>query len=382
MRLLFSIILLAISLHSVAQDFTFKVRKVPKLKYFVFADGFKTHNLDQKSKIEEDFPLRMYLQVYENDTFLIRWSECKLSDANVELDYLKRDSLTFAGKLIRQGNDGMKFEFPFQEETFQMFVMSEDPLVSKYEYMIGPPNKRVERIKYSFLYNKKLIVLADLFKHEVDSHPEIDEALKLSARIKLGFYSSDLYSAKKVSADIPLNIVNTYPVHFILNNANNCDNKLYWKGVTQSMRFTLSDTSKFRKERGMISKMPEENIVSLEAEMVEYYKVRRYVFIENDSQIYVSNLNRGCYAILDTLKNLESIPIAEHWENRDGVNNYLVRIDKNKWGWASRYSCVVEWRVFEDKKIKKILELPAKKLFKLLNKAEYKGRVLLDASCD
>ena len=239
-----------------------------------------------------------------------------------------------------------------------------------------------KELNYSFLYNKKLIVLADLFKHEVDSHPEIDEALKLSARMKLGFYSSDLYSAKKVSADIPLNIVYTYPVNFILNNSNTCENKLYWKGVTEPMRFTLSDTSKHRKEREMINQMPEENIVSMEADMVEYYKARRYVYMENDSQVYVSDLNRGCFAMQDTLNSLDSIPVADYWENRDGVNNYLVRIDKEKWGWASRYSCAVEWRVIEEKRLKKLLDLPEKKLFKQLNKVEYKARVLLDASCE
>ncbi len=77
-----------------AQLFTFRIRKVPELKYFVFAGEFQNHNLDQKTKESTFFPKRLYLQVYDNDTFLIRWSKWKLKEANVQLDYLKRNSLT------------------------------------------------------------------------------------------------------------------------------------------------------------------------------------------------------------------------------------------------------------------------------------------------
>ena len=90
-----------------AQKHVFKIRKVPQLKYFVFADGFNKHNLEEKKLENKSFPKRLYLQVYENDTFLIRWSDWKLAEANIKLDYLKRDSLTFAGKIIRQKKTGM-----------------------------------------------------------------------------------------------------------------------------------------------------------------------------------------------------------------------------------------------------------------------------------
>lgn len=373
---------MAISLHSVAQDFTFKIRKVPTLKYFVFADGFNTHNLDVKTKVEEEFPLRMYLQVYDNDTFLVRWSNWKLSEANVQLDYLKRDSLTYASKLIRQGDKGMKFEFPFQGETYQMFTMSEEPLVKQQEYKVGPLDKPIKMIKFFFLYNKKLVILADIEKEKVENDSTIEEAIKLSARIKLGFYSSNLYSSKKVSADIPLNIVYTYPVNFILNNSNTCDRKLYWKGLRTNMQLNLSDTSEYRKQRNMISKMPDDVLIDMNGESVEYYKSRRYVYMENDSQIYVSSLNRGCDVFRDTLSNLDSIPIANVWDARDGINNYLVDLGDNRWGWASRYSCAVEWRVYDEKKIKKSLKLTPKKLFKGLIFIEPAAKVLLNQECE
>ena len=89
-------------------------QKSSTLKNILYlADGFNKHNLKEKKLEQESFPKRLYLQVYENDTFLIRWSDWKLAEANIQLDYLKRDSLTFAGKVIRQKKDGHEIYFPF-----------------------------------------------------------------------------------------------------------------------------------------------------------------------------------------------------------------------------------------------------------------------------
>ena len=95
-----------------AQLFTFKIRKVPELQHFVFADEFINHNLNKKTSINTLFPKRLYLQVYSNDTFIVRWSENKLKEANSQFDYLSRDSLTYVGKLVQQGEHGIKFTFP------------------------------------------------------------------------------------------------------------------------------------------------------------------------------------------------------------------------------------------------------------------------------
>lgn len=377
-----NILLLLLLAHSSgAQNFVFKIRKVPELKYFVFADGFNNHNLDKKSKEEIEFPNRLYLQIYDNDTFLIRWSKWKLNEANTQLDYLKRDSLTFAGKIKRQGGKGMKFSFPFEGNTFQMFSMSEEPLVQKKEYKAGPMNAPVKMVKFFFNYNKKLIVLADLEKEKVDKNPEIEEALKLSARIKLGFYSNDLYSAKKLTADLPLNIIHTYPVHFILANSNSCDQKLYWNGITTTKTLNLKDTSIYRRERSIIEKMPEDVLININGPEAEYYVSRRYVFLKNDSQIYVSNLNRGCVVFNDSLNQIDSIPIATYWDARDGVNNYFIQTSEKLWGWASRYGCTVEWRIYDEKAVKKLLKLPSETLFKKLLSIPTKSAVLLNKSC-
>lgn len=364
-----------------AQLFTFRIRKVPELKYFVFADEFQNHNLDQKTKESTFFPKRLYLQVYDNDTFLIRWSKWKLKEANVQLDYLKRDSLTYAGKLIRQGEDGMKFTFPLGAETYNMFSMSEEPLVQKRNYEVGPPDDREKRIEFFFDYNQKRIILADLAKDEVENNPEIEEALKVSSRIKLGFFSSDLYNSEKINADLPLNIVSTNPVHFVLANSNACDQKLYWNGLTTTRTLNLNDTAIYNKERKWVNALPEDVLINISGPDVIYYQSRRYVFIENDSLVFVSNLNRGCQVFSDTLNNLSAIPKANYWDARDGVNNYLVQVENDLWGWISRYGCVVEWRVYEDKKIRKLLAKKAQILFQELNNIKPLNAILLNETC-
>lgn len=377
-----SLILLLLICGSVkAQLFTFRVRKVPELKYFVFADEFQNHNLNEKTNQGILFPQRLYLQVYENDTFLIRWSKWKLKEANIQLDYLKRDSLTFAGKLIRQGKDGMKFIFPFQNETYNMFTMSEEPLVQKRNYKVGPPENREKRIEFYFDYNKKRIILADLPKEDVEDHTEIEEALKMSSRIKLGFFSSDLYNEEKASADLPLNIVSTYPVHFVLANSNSCAQKLYWNGLTTTRTLNLNDTSVYRKERTWVENLPDDVLLNINGPDVIYYQSRRYAFIENDSLVYVSNLNRGCEVFNDSLLELDSIPKADYWDSRDGVNNYLVSMENNKWGWVSRYGCVVEWRVYDGKKIRKLFVKKPEFMFQELPAIEALNAVLLNETC-
>ena len=365
-----------------AQDFIFKIRKVPELNYFVFADGFKNHNLDEKTQDEINFPQRLYIQIYDNDTFLIRWSNWKLKDANIQFDYLIRDSLTFTGKIKRQGEKGMKLVFPYEDQTYNMFSMGEEPLVKTKEYEVGPVNEKVKRVKFSFEYNKKVVVLADLLKKEVDSTPEILEALKMSARIKMGFYSNDLYNDEKRTADLPFNIVDTYPVRFILSNSETCSQNLFWKGITTTKTINLNDTSKLREDREWINSLTDDVLIDINGSDVEYYKSRRYVYLENDSQIFVSKLNRGCNIFRDSLDKIDSIPIADFWDARDGINNYLVNLENGLWGWASIYSCAIEWRIYERKKIRKILKQTPKEMFKRLINVPTKGQMLLNEICE
>jgi hypothetical protein len=379
----YSIIILLLSNFTLrAQNFIFKVRKVPELKYFLFADGFKNHNLEEKTKSKIDFPKRLYLQIYDNDTFIVRWSTWQLKKANNQFDYLIRDSSTFAGKIQRKAKDGMKLEFPFKGETYQMFSMGKEPLVKAKEYKKGPPNAKVKRVKFSFEYNKKIVVLADLLKQEVDSTPEILEALKMSSRIKLGFYSSSLYKEGKTSPDIPLNIINTYPVRFILSNSEICSQNLFWKGITTTKTLNFNDTSRIREDRKWVDSLSDDVLIGINGPDVEYYKSRRYVYLENDSQIYVSKLNRGCGVFRDSLAKIDTIPIAEFWESRDGLNNYLVKLEKDLWGWASIYSCAIEWRIYKRKKIRKLLRQSPQEMFKKLIDVQTKGQMLLNEICE
>lgn len=379
-NLFYIFILSSFSIHG--QNFIFKIRKVPKLTCFVFADGFNHHNLEKKTKSNIDFSKRLYLQLYDNDTFLICWSTLQLEEANIRLDYLIRDSATFAGKVQRQAKDGMKLEFPFEGETYQMFVMGKEPLVKVKEYKTGPPNAQVKRVKFSFEYNKKIVVLADLLKQEVDSTPEILEALKMSSRIKLGFYSSALYKEEKTSPDIPLNIINTYPVSFILSNSETCSKNLFWKGITTTKTLNLNDTSRIREDRKWVDSLTDDLLIGINGPDVEYYKSRRYVYLENDSQIYVSKLNRGCTFFSDSLTKIDSIPVADFWEAGDGLNNYLVKLEKDLWGWASIYGCLIEWRIYEKKKIRKLLRQSPKEIFTKLVYTPTKGQMLLNEICE
>ena len=363
-----------------AQLFTFKIRKVPELQHFVFADEFINHNLNKKTSINTLFPKRLYLQVYSNDTFIVRWSENKLKEANSQFDYLSRDSLTYVGKLVQQGEHGIKFTFPFENQIYNMFAMAEEPLVLKRNYDIGPPKKREARIEFYFFYNNKRITLADLPKKEVDNHPEIEKALNSSHRIKLGFFSNLLYK-KKVSSDLPLNIVETFPVHFVLTNSKSCTKKLYWKGITTTRTLNLNDTAHYEKGKEWLDQLPDDVLVDIIGNDVVYYQSRRYVFIENDSLIFVSNLNRGCKVFNDSLKNLHSIPVAEFWDSRDGINNYLIKIEDKYWSWVSRYGCTVEWRVYSEKKIKKLFQKRPVELFKELIAIEPLNAILLNENC-
>ena len=364
-----------------AQLFTFRVRKVPELKHFVFADEFQNHNLSKKKHESVFFPQRLYLQVFDNDTFIIRWSRWKLKEANIQLDYLKRDSLTYAGKLVRRGKKGMIFTFPFEDKTYKMFTIAEEPLVQKRKYEIGPPEDKEKWIEFYFEYNKKRIILANLPKKEVENHPEIEDALKLSSRIKLGFFSNELYKNKKISSEIPLNIVNTYPVHFVLANSNSCNQKLYWKGITTTKTLNLNDTSVYRREREWVNKLPEDVLINIIGTNVLYYQSRRYVFIENDSLIFISNVNRGCELFNNTLNNLASIPLADYWESRDGINNYLVKIEDDLWGWIFRYGCTVESRLYDKKQIRKILTMEPSEIFKELHEIKPLNATILNETC-
>jgi len=114
---------------------------------------------------------------------------------------------------------------------------------------------------------------------------------------------------------------------------------------------------------------------------IEYWSNRRYVFLENDSQIYITNINRGCDIVNDSISKLVQIPTADYWDSRDGVSNYLLPIDKKNWAWASKYSCTVEWRIYDEKAIKKLVSLHSKILFKKLLDIEPINTTLLNETC-
>ena len=365
-----------------AQKNVFKIRKVPHLKYFVFADGFNKHNLKEKKLEKESFPKRLYLQVYENDTFLIRWSDWKLAEANVQLDYLKRDSLTFAGKVIRQKKTGMKFIFPFEGETFHMFSISQEPLVKQRNYKAGKPGEQKKRVSFYFTYEDKSLILADMLLKQVKENQEIEEVLKSSARIKLGFYSNELYANDGIAEDLPLNIVNTYPVHFILESSKTCEQKLFWNGIPTTKYLNMNDTAQLRTDRAFVNNLPPENILSINNNQVEYYQARRYVYLENDSQLVASNFNRGCSFFKTRINDLDSIPVAPYWDTRDGISNYLTPIGNQLWGWVSKYGCLVEWKIYEEKKIKRLRSLSSQELFKQLKDATVKSSMTLNLSCN
>ena len=130
-----------------------------------------------------------------------------------------------------------------------------------------------------------------------------------------------------------------------------------------------------------MDQLPDDVLVDIIGNDVVYYQSRRYVFIENDSLIFVSNLNRGCKVFNDSLKNLHSIPVAEFWDSRDGINNYLIKIEDNYWSWVSRYGCTVEWRVYSEKKIKKLFQKRPVELFKELIAIEPLNAILLNENC-
>ncbi|MDC1188288.1 hypothetical protein N8089_00700 [Flavobacteriales bacterium] len=364
-----------------AQKHVFKIRKVPQLKYFVFADGFNKHNLEEKKLENKSFPKRLYLQVYENDTFLIRWSDWKLAEANIKLDYLKRDSLTFAGKIIRQKKTGMKFIFPYKGETFHMFSISQEPLVKQRNYKAGKPGEQKKRVSFYFTYKDKSLILGDMLLKQVKENQKIEVILKSSARVKLGFYSNELYANDAIAENLPLNIVNTYPVHFILENSKTCQQTLFWNGVPTTKYLNINDTAQLSKDRAFVNNLPSENILSIDNNQVEYYQARRYVHLENDSQLVASDYNRGCSYFQKKLNNLDGIPLAPYWDTRDGINNYLTPIGNKLWGWVSKYGCLTEWKVYEENKIKTLLSLPSQELFKQLNYVTVKSSAILNLSC-
>lgn len=362
-----------------AQNFLFKVRKVPQLKYHVFSDKYNHHNLDEKTNEEQSFPLRLYIQVYDNDTFLIRWCNWQLTEASNQLDYLNRDSLTFAGKVSRSGEEDLKLVFPFKDQTCHMFSISEEPLIISRTYR---DKENVERVNFGFTYNGQNIFIADLLKEDVEGNEEIVAALKLSARIKLGFYSEDLYNSEKVSTDLPFNIVNTFPVQFIIDHSSKCDSKLFSSGVTTTQQIRMSDTASYRADKDFINALPEANLIRVSDGQFEYYTSRRYVYLESDSQVVVSDLNDGCAQFYSSLDTLPEIETAEFWKADDGVNNYLVRVSDDYWGYVSKYGCTLTWRIYTHKSLRKILKKQRENIFQAIQKVKFISETALDKTCD
>jgi hypothetical protein len=144
----------------------------------------------------------------------------------------------------------------------------------------------------------------------------------------------------------------------------------------------MNDTAQLRTDRAFVNNLPPENILSINNNQVEYYQARRYVYLENDSQLVASNFNRGCSFFKTRINDLDSIPVAPYWDTRDGISNYLTPIGNQLWGWVSKYGCLVEWKIYEEKKIKRLRSLSSQELFKQLKDATVKSSMTLNLSCN
>lgn len=379
---LFIIPIITIAATSKGQNHVFKIRKAPLLTYSVFADGYDDHDLEDKTSIYENFPQRLYIQVYDNDTFLIRWCDWELTEAASKLDYFYRDSLTFVGAVKRQGEKDIKLIFPFNNQFVHMFTISEEPLIQQKVYTVGEGEEKQKRVSFYFEYNGNSILLGDELEEKVASNEAIQDALQLSARMKLGFYSEKIYQNESDNENLPFNIVKTYPLKFILQNSKNCNEKLFWRGVTTTKQINTNDTASFNKDQKFIKSISKDNLVNLSNGSVEYYISRRYIYFENDSQLVVSNLNNGCEIFLDSLHQNNWIKDAPYWQNKDGINNYLIQVSPDYWGYASKYGCSVTWLMYKAKTIKKLIKKSPTNIFRKLNKMEPVSQNLLSNTCE
>lgn len=373
MRWLWCSILLLFSLSSFSQTYTFKLRKRPALEFFLFADGYVKENLEEKTKEEIDFEDRIYIQLYANDTFLIHWSQKGLEEESKAQNYFVRDTNTYVGAYRSVGGDRIKLSFPYKGKTYNMFDMKVEPLIQKNIYKVSKESKK-NRISYAFDFDGKVNILADVDEDDEEAIFEFDDLQMSSRNITFGFFSDDLYK-KKADQNVPLNIVKTYPARFILANAG-CHTNLFWNGVQQTRTLGANDTT-------FLAELPEDNIVSMDGNNLTYYVNRRYVYLHNDSQIVVTDLNRSCEYFFEEVDTVNSLTSSIAYEARDGVKDFLVKMpQKNRYGWVSTYGCAVKWKIIEDRKIKKILEDESVNVFDALNSFKPISNAVLSEYCD
>ncbi len=367
------IFILFISFSVQGQKYIFKIRKRPKLEFFLFADGFFETDLNNKSKQRVDFGERIYIQLYANDTFLIRWNNHDLKEALVEQNYFSRDSNTIVGAYRNTSEDRIKLSFPYKGKTYNLFDMNVEPLIQKNTYKISKTSNK-KRVSYSFTYENKVNILADVDEKNSDAIFEFDELQTLSKKITFGFYSDDLYNDTK-DQNVPLNIVETYPARLILDYSS-CHSTLFWNGVQTTRTIQQKDTT-------FLKSIPEDNIISMSGSNVTYYSNRRYVYLHNDSQLVVTDLNRSCdffFEEIDTVNNLTPTLISKQ---KDGVKDFLVKLpQKNRYGWVSTYGCAVKWKILEIKKADDLIEEQGIETFKHLQSLPSLSEAILSEYCE
>lgn len=373
MRWLWCSILLLFSVSSFSQTYTFKLRKRPALEFFLFADGYFKENLEEKSKEKIEFEDRIYIQLYANDTFLIHWSQNGLEEESKAQNYFVRDTNTFVGAYRSEGGERIKLSFPYKGKTYNMFDMKVEPLIQKNIYKVSKESKK-KRISYAFDFDGKVNILADVKEDDEDAIFEFDDLQQRSRNITFGFFSNDLYK-EKADQNVPLNIVKTFPTRFILANAG-CHSNLFWNGVQQTRTLGANDTT-------FLANLPEENIVSMDGNNLTFYVNRRYVYLHNDSQIVVTDLNRSCENFFEFVDTVNSLTPSIAYESRDGVKDFLVKMpQKNRYGWVSTYGCAVKWKIIEERKIAKILEDENVNVFDALNTFDPLSNAVLSEYCD
>lgn len=367
------VLTLLISFHIQGQTYTFKLRKRPNLEFFLFADGFFENDLNDKSKQRIDFSERLYIQLYANDTFLIRLNNHRLEEAIKQQNYFNRDSSTIVGSYRSEGGDRIKLSFPYKGKTYNLFDMSVEPLIKKNTYKISKESKK-KRVSYYFSYAGKTNILADIDEKDSEEVLEFDKLQSLSENITFGFFSDDLYK-ETADQNVPLNIVKTYPARFIIENSG-CNSKLFWNGTQTTRTILQSDTA-------FLKTIPEDNIISMTGSNITYYTNRRYAYLHNDSQIVVTNLNRSCkffFEEIDTVNNL-SPTLFSH--QKDGVKDFLVKLpQKNRYGWISTYGCAVKWKIIENKKLTDLIKKEGVTTFKSLQSQLPLSEAILSEYCE
>lgn len=158
----------------------------------------------------------------------------------------------------------------------------------------------------------------------------------------------------------------------------------FWTGTEKQLFLNVNNVDLYQKSRRFLDSLPQGAIKEVKDNVARYIEQQQNFAVIQDSLILFDEEFYDCSDITQSRDSLtfksDLFKIVRTYE-RFGVQNYLFKINDQEWGFAQRYQAKIVLRLYENGKVKNLLQKPQVELFRKLLRKENLEEITFNNRC-